>query len=42
MAKLNIDADDRIVICDGKKALILENVGDDKFFDLCVKDVRMQ
>lgn len=31
MSKLKIEQGDWIVVCDGAKALVLENVGDDKF-----------
>jgi protein required for attachment to host cells len=29
-----------VVVCDGKKALILENIGDEKFLNLHVKEVQ--
>jgi len=28
-----------VIVCDGRKALILENVGDDKFINLRTKEV---
>jgi protein required for attachment to host cells len=34
MQKLKIQAHEWVVVCDGRKALILENVGDDKFPNL--------
>ena len=40
MGKLKIGAGDWILVCDGKKAIILENVGDRKFPNLRVKAVR--
>jgi protein required for attachment to host cells len=40
MSKLKIDAGDWILVCDGKKAVILENAGDRKFPNLRVKAVR--
>jgi protein required for attachment to host cells len=40
MSKLKIGAGDWILVCDGKKAMILENAGDQKFPDLRVKAVR--
>jgi protein required for attachment to host cells len=40
MGKLNIAAGDWILVCDGKKAIILENAGDRKFPNLRVKAVR--
>jgi protein required for attachment to host cells len=39
MAKLKIRAGDWVVVCDGKKALVLENVGDEKFLNLKTRDV---
>jgi protein required for attachment to host cells len=39
MKKLKIEKGDWIVVCDGKKALILENVGDEKFPNLQTKNV---
>ena len=40
MSKLKIGAGDWILVCDGKKAVILENAGDRKFPNLRVKAVR--
>jgi protein required for attachment to host cells len=34
MPRLLIDKGDWVVVCDGAKALVLENVGDDKFLTL--------
>jgi protein required for attachment to host cells len=34
MAKVKIEQGDWVVVCDGKKALILENAGDEKFPNL--------
>jgi protein required for attachment to host cells len=42
MSKLKIDQGDWIVVCDGAKALVLENVGDDKFPNLKTKEVYEQ
>ena len=39
MAKLKIDQGDWVVVCDGKKALLLENVGDAAFPNLQTKEV---
>jgi protein required for attachment to host cells len=39
MPKLKIDQGDWVVVCDGKKALLLENVGDAKFLNLKTRDV---
>jgi protein required for attachment to host cells len=39
MAKLKIDQGDWVVVCDGKKALLLENVGDAVFPNLKTKEV---
>ena len=39
MAKLKIDQNDWVVVCDGKKALLLENIGDGKFPNLKTKEV---
>jgi protein required for attachment to host cells len=36
---VRIDAGDWVVVCDGRKALILENKGDDKFPNLRMKEV---
>jgi protein required for attachment to host cells len=42
MTKLKIDQGDWIVVCDGGKALVLENVGDDKFPSFKTKEVYEQ
>ena len=42
MSKLKINRDDRIVVCDGTKAMILENVGDEFYPSLYVRKVRQQ
>ena len=39
MEKIKIDAGEWIVVCDGRKALILENRGDNKFPNLRTKEV---
>jgi protein required for attachment to host cells len=39
MTKLKIGQGDWVVVCDGTKALILENVGDEKFPNLQTKEV---
>ena len=39
MAKLKIDENDWVVVCDGKKALLLENTGDAVFPNLKTKEV---
>lgn len=38
MQKIKVHAGDWIVVCDGKKALILENRGDDKFPNLQTRE----
>ena len=40
MSKLKIHHGDWVVVCDGKKALLLENIGDEKFLNLKTKEVR--
>ena len=40
MQKLKIRQGDWVVVCDGKKALVLENVGDEKFVNLKTREVR--
>ncbi len=37
MTKLKIHQGDWVLVCDGKKALLLENVGDEKFLNLKTK-----
>ncbi|MCC6775779.1 MAG: host attachment protein [Hyphomicrobiales bacterium] len=39
MQKLVIRNGDWVVVCDGKKALLLENAGDEKFLNLKTKEV---
>ena len=40
MQKLKIRQGDWVIVCDGKKALILENVGDEKFPNLKTRKVQ--
>ena len=42
MDKMRIDKGDWLVVCDGRKALILENVGDEMFPNLHTKEVHEQ
>ena len=42
MAKLKIGQGDWVVVCDGKKALVFENVGDTKFLNLRTREVYEQ
>jgi protein required for attachment to host cells len=42
MPELKIDQGEWVVVCDGRKALVLENVGDDKFLNLKTKEVYEQ
>ena len=42
MNKIKIGTGDWIVVCDGRKALILENLGDRMFPNLRTKEVREQ
>jgi protein required for attachment to host cells len=39
MQKLKIRQGDWVIVCDGKKALILENAGDEKFLNLKTREV---
>jgi protein required for attachment to host cells len=39
MNKLKIRQGDWVVVCDGKKALVLENAGDEKFLNLKTREV---
>lgn len=39
MANLKINQGDWVIVCDGKKALVLENAGDEKFLNLKTKKV---
>lgn len=40
MQKLKIRQGEWVIVCDGKKALILENVGDEKFPNLKTREVQ--
>lgn len=42
MIKLKIDAGSWVIVCDGRKALILENIGDHVFPNLHIKEMREQ
>src|SRR5262245_44155210 len=42
MAKVLVRQGDWVVVCDGKKALVLENVGDTKFLNLKTREVYEQ
>ena len=42
MTKIKIDTGDWIVVCDGRKALILENRGDRMFPNLHTREVHEQ
>lgn len=42
MAKVKIRQGDWVVVCDGKKALVLENVGDEKLLNLKTRQVYEQ
>lgn len=42
MSKLKITRDEWIVVCDGTKAMILDNVGDELYPRLHVREVRQQ
>ena len=39
MTKLKIRQGDWVIVCDGKKALVLENAGDEKFLNLKTRQV---
>jgi len=39
MLKLKIRQGDWVIVCDGKKALVLENAGDEKFLNLKTREV---
>jgi protein required for attachment to host cells len=39
MSNLKINQGDWVIVCDGKKALVLENAGDEKFLNLKTKKV---
>jgi len=40
MSTIKIGSGDWIVVCDGRKAILLENLGDQKFLKLHTKEVR--
>jgi protein required for attachment to host cells len=40
MDKINVKAGEWVVVCDGRKALILENIGDQAFPNLRTKEIR--
>ena len=42
MDKIRIDKGDWLVVCDGRKALILENLGDEMFPNLHTREVHEQ
>lgn len=42
MDKMRIDKSDWLVVCDGRKALILENLGDEMFPNLRTREVHEQ
>jgi protein required for attachment to host cells len=42
MAKLKLHPGEWVVVCDGAKALVLENVGDEKFPNLKTREVYQQ
>jgi protein required for attachment to host cells len=39
MQKIKIRQGDWVIVCDGKKALVLENAGDEKFLNLRTREV---
>jgi protein required for attachment to host cells len=39
MSKLKVRQGDWVIVCDGRKALVLENAGDEKFLNLKTKQV---
>src|SRR5262245_52548958 len=39
MSKVKICHGDWVVVCDGRKALVLENAGDEKFLDLKTREI---
>jgi protein required for attachment to host cells len=41
-SNLKIEQGGWVVVCDGKKALVLENVGDERFLNLKTKEVYQQ
>jgi protein required for attachment to host cells len=42
MDKMRIDKGDWLIVCDGRKALILENLGDEMFPNLHTREVHEQ
>jgi len=42
MSKVRVEHGDWVVVCDGKKALVLENAGDEKFLNLRTREVHEQ
>jgi len=42
MSKVKVEHGDWVVVCDGKKALVLENAGDEKFLNLKTREVHEQ
>jgi protein required for attachment to host cells len=40
MARLKVRSGDWVVVCDGRKALILENIGDDQYPNLHTRETR--
>ena len=42
MSKVKIEQGDWVVVCDGGKALVLQNIGDGKFLNLKTKEVYEQ
>lgn len=42
MSKVQVRQGDWVIVCDGKKALVLENIGDAKFLNLKTREVHEQ
>ncbi|UQD69560.1 host attachment protein [Bradyrhizobium japonicum] len=42
MDKMRIDKGDWLIVCDGRKALVLENLGDEMFPNLHIREVHEQ
>lgn len=42
MPKVKVEHGDWVVVCDGKKALVLENAGDEKYLNLKTREVYEQ
>ena len=42
MSKVRVEQGDWVIVCDGKKALVLENIGDSKFLNLKTREVHEQ